>query len=79
MYLSFIVCLGGAIFGELDNENVYISLDFEKLCLTPFFFYQRIVLVTTIQAENEKEQCSTCVIIISRGTCMFPLRPITAL
>ena len=27
------------------------------------FFYQRIVLVTTIQAENEKEQCSTCVII----------------
>ena len=33
MYLSFIVCLGGAVFEELDNENVYISLD-----LTPFFF-----------------------------------------
>lgn len=62
MYLSFIVCLGGAVFEELDDENVYISLDFEKLCLTPFF-YQRIVLVTNIQAENEKEQCSTCVII----------------
>lgn len=59
MYLSFIVCLGEAVFEELDNENVYISLDFEKLCLTPFFFffYQRIVLVTKIQAENEKEQC----------------------
>ena len=58
MYLSFIVCLGRAVFEELDNETVYISLAFEKLCLT-FFFYHRIVLVTKIgfQAENEKEQC----------------------
>ena len=37
MYLSFIVCLGGAVFEELDNENVYILLDFEKLCLAAFF------------------------------------------
>ena len=31
MFLTFIVCLGRGVFEELDNENVYISLDLEKL------------------------------------------------
>ena len=31
VFLTFIVCLGRGVFEELDNENVYISLDLEKL------------------------------------------------
>lgn len=63
MFLTFIVCLGRGVFEELDNENVYISLDLEN-CLTPFIYYH-IALVSKVssQAVNEKEQCLTCVTI----------------
>ena len=63
MYLTFIVCLGRAVFEDLDNENVYISLDLEKLFDT--FIYYHIALVSKVssQAVNKKEQCLTCVII----------------